>query len=400
MKRIQTNALAALCLALAFPAVAHADDVVYTVRSGDRLSTIARAHDVTVEQIREWNDLDGDLIRVGQDLELRTGASSSSSGGWTTYTIRSGDRLSSVARAHGVSVDDIVEWNRGLDPDRIRSGQEIRIREGGSRSSRSTRSGGASASSSRRVRYEIQSGDFIARVAREHGVSVDDIVRWNEGLDPDHVRIGQVVTIYPSGSSRRAASESIGSANRGRLVNAEQLPSHSGYRLRDADRAWGTNETIAYMTGAFDYMRETFPDAPRVRVHDLSYRQGGRMRGHRSHQSGRDADISLYQTRCSGGTCPFRDVSPSRLDVRLQWALLRYWIRRDQVEYIFLDYELQEPLYEYVRDVRGATEEQLDEWFQYPHGRRAARGLIRHEPNHADHIHVRFSCASGDDECR
>ena len=377
--------LATLIIVLLVPLTVMADDTIHVVEQGDRLGGLARQYNVTVEQIRDWNELDGDLIRIGQELTIHpdSAPASASSGGWTTYVVQPGDRLGSIARHHDVGVDDIVGWNRGLHPDRISVGQEIRVRGYGRQE--------------RRINYEIQRGDFIGRVANRYNVTIADIVEWNDGLDPDRVRIGQEIVLVVAGPEDR--SESVGRANEGRLVNGEQLAPHRGFRMRDSDRAWGTNETITFMLEAFDHMRSVHPDAPRVRVHDLSYRRGGSMRGHHSHQSGRDADIGLYQNRCRGGTCPFREVRPSNLDVERQWALLRYWLRHNQVEYIFLDYDLQEPLYEYAQS-QGATRAQLNEWFQYPHGSRSARGVIRHEPNHADHIHVRFGCAGDDDRCR
>lgn len=377
--------LCSLIAALVVPLAAHADRTVYTVSSGDNLGSVAHEFSVTVDQIREWNDLDGDLIRIGQELIIYPGSAParSNSGGWTNVVIEPGDRISSIASRHDVSIDDIVGWNRGLNPDRIRPGQEIRIRGFG----RATR----------RIRYEIQPGDFISRVASRYSVTVADIGRWNPDLDPDRVRIGQEIVLVLSGPEQR--SESVGRANGGRLVNGEQLPPHRAYRIRRERVSWGTNETIGYMLEAFDHMRDTHPRASRVMVHDLSDEDGGDLSGHRSHQSGRDADIGLYQTRCSDGVCPFARVRPANLDVERQWALLEYWLRRGQVEYIFLDYALQEPLYEHAR-AEGATREQLRDWFQYPAGRRTARGLIRHEPNHDDHIHVRFSCSGDDERCR
>lgn len=370
---------------LTAPLAAAADETTHVVEQGDRLGSLAREYDVTVEQIRDWNDLDGDLIRIGQELTIHPGSAPASaiSGGWTTYVVQPGDRLGGIAQRHDVSVDDIVGWNRGVQPDRIGVGQELRIRGFGRQR--------------RHISYEIQPGDFIARVARRHNVTVADITEWNDGLDPDRVRIGQEIVLIIDGPEDR--SESVGRANEGRLVNAEQLPAHRGFRMRDSDRAWGTNETISFMLEAFDHVRRVHPDAARVRVHDLSYRRGGPMRGHHSHQSGRDADIGLYQNRCRGGTCAFRDVRARDLDVERQWTLLRYWLRHNQVDYIFLDYDLQQPLYEYAES-QGATRAQLNEWFQYPHGSRSARGVIRHEPNHADHIHVRFGCSGDDDRCR
>ncbi|MBN1945709.1 MAG: penicillin-insensitive murein endopeptidase [Bradymonadales bacterium] len=367
---------------------AWADPMVYVVQSGDALSSLARRYNVTVQQIRDWNQLDGDLIRIGQQLTIhpergsrrRTGSSRSSS---TVHTVQPGDRLSQIARSYDVSVADLVAWNRGLDPDRIRVGQEIRIQRQGREV--------------RRITYEVQPGDFVARIARRHHVSINDIVRWNDGLDPDRIRIGQQLVIYVEGPEQ--PSRSVGRANAGRLVNGEQLPGHRGYRIRDRDRAWATNETVRYILGGFDTVLRVHPRAHRVAVHDLSRERGGPMRGHRSHQSGRDADFAYYQRRCSGGTCPVRRVRPDNLDVETQWTLFSHWIRHDQVQYMFVDYSLQRVLYEYARD-QGATASQLDEWFQYPHGRNTARGIIRHQRNHADHVHVRFTCSDDDDECR
>jgi LysM repeat protein/murein endopeptidase len=385
--RASVLAAVGLFALLAGAAAPHAQELVYVVEQGDALSRLARQYNVSVQQIRQWNRLETDFIRVGQELRIYPGdeseSSGSGSGGAGVYVVARGDTVGAIARRHGVTIEDLVSLNRGLNPDRIREGQELVIRSGGGRQRR-------------RVTYEVQPGDFMSRVARRYGITVADIASWNPGLDVDRVRIGQEIVLFFEGPETRSAS--IGRAYDGRLVGGERLPEHAGYVIRNRDRAWGTNETVTYLVEAFDAVRRRHPEAPRVRVHDLSNEEGGRMRGHRSHQSGRDADISYYQMRCRGA-CEFRNIRPSELNVELQWALIRHWINRGQVDYIFMDYSLQEPLYEYVRDVRGATREQLNEWFQYPHGRRTARGLIRHEPNHRDHIHVRFSCSDDDGDC-
>jgi len=46
--------------------------VEYTVRRGDTLSRIAKTHGVTVDQLRAWNEISGDLIEVGQRIQIRT----------------------------------------------------------------------------------------------------------------------------------------------------------------------------------------------------------------------------------------------------------------------------------------------------------------------------------------
>jgi murein endopeptidase len=155
---------------------------------------------------------------------------------------------------------------------------------------------------------------------------------------------------------------------------------------------------VTFILEGFDALRSEHRGAPRVEMHDISDEDGGEINDHNSHESGRDADIGLYHDDCDD-TCSYDRLDADDLDVELQWALISHWIENDQVEYIFLDYSLQEPLYEYAQSL-GATESELNDWFQYPHGRRRARGILRHEPNHRDHIHVRFACSQSDDNRR
>jgi murein endopeptidase len=198
--------------------------------------------------------------------------------------------------------------------------------------------------------------------------------------------------------SRRVESPSAGLPHARTLLGGVQLPPHPAYRLIDPSRAWGTSGTISSLVEAFDEFVATGPAAPRVEVHDLSLPRGGQMRGHRSHQTGRDVDITYYQ-RTSHGICAGRQVRPDELDALREWRLLRHWLDRGQAEFIFIDYALQRPLYE-VAKTNGATERQLAEWFQYPRGAEVRAGIIRHIPNHANHVHVRFRCAPRDRACR
>lgn len=380
LRRSARAALVALAVTLT-PAAAAADGVTHVVRSGEILGAIALQYGVTVAQLREWNDLSGDLIREGQQLRVfpERGRASSGAG---DYTVVAGDTVLGIALAHDCTVSDLVSWNPGLDPDRIRVGQELVVRTTG----RPTRN----------VAYVVENGDFLGRIAERHGVTVSQIVSWNPGLDPDRIRMGQELRIVMRGPE--VPSESVGRANGGRLVNGEQLPPHRAYTIRDLNRAWGTNETIGAIVDGFDHMRRRFDSLPRVEVHDLSAQHGGDISDHRSHESGRDADIGYYHSGCRRD-CAYRAFEPDELDVERQWALLRYWIDRELIDYVFVDYEYQEVLYDWLRE-NGATRAQLSEWFQYPRGRDVASGIIRHWPNHADHLHVRFSCAPDDRSCR
>ena len=106
----------------------------YTVKSGDTLSGIATRHGVTVAQLKQWNGLTSNNIKVGQKLKLNSNGSSSSSaqaasasGDYISYTIKSGDSFYSIAKNYpGVSAQDIMDFN-GLSSSNIKPGMKIKI---------------------------------------------------------------------------------------------------------------------------------------------------------------------------------------------------------------------------------------------------------------------------------
>lgn len=366
--------VAALAVGLAWTGPsARARDGAWVVRAGDTLGAIAGRFEVSVDDLRRWNALDGDTIRVGQRIEVKPPPTPEGA----PYEVRPGDTLSGIAQRFGTDLERLGELNPQIDPDRLRAGATIRV-------------------PGHRIDHRVRRGQTLSWIASYYRVSIEDLERWNPELDRGRLLAGSELRIFSERPP--SVSESVGHPWRGRLKRAVQLPRHPAYFLRDRDKAWGTRETIDWILEAFDHVRREHPRAPRVRVHDLSDRDGGWLYGHKSHQSGRDVDLSLYQRRCPDGLCPFRPVGPGDLDVERQWTLLEHWLRRDRLDAVFVDYSLQGPLYRHAKK-QGATRKELHRWFQYPRGRTFSVGILRHYPKHHDHLHVRFVCPETDDAC-
>jgi membrane-bound lytic murein transglycosylase D len=105
--------------------------IAYKVKSGDVLGTIASRHGVSVTQVKDWNNLDSNLIRVGQTLYIYSGNSTSSStlaenSGQKTYTVRPGDSLWIISQKHSLSVEQIKRLNN-LNSNNIKPGQRLII---------------------------------------------------------------------------------------------------------------------------------------------------------------------------------------------------------------------------------------------------------------------------------
>lgn len=360
---------------------ASADPRVHVVAAGDTLGSLATRYQVSVSELREWNELVDDTIRVGQSLTVEDAPT-------IRYRAVPGDTLSCIAQRYGVSLSQLQSDNPHATR-RLETGTRLRI-VGGT----DPRAADPEASSEP-VLHRIVAGDNLTRIARRYDLTLDELRALNPRLDPDVVRVGRQLVV-----GHAAASESVGVPWCGHVAGARQLGEHPGYVLRNPARSWATSRTIGRLRRAFDVLGRRDPRAPRVRVHDLSLEGGGAIDDHRSHQSGRDVDITYYRrTGCGPQGCPLERVDPEQLDVRHQWMLMQTWLRAGDAEAIYVDYGLQSALYREARR-RGATRAQLASWFQYPRGPRNADGVIRHFPNHRDHFHVRFACARGERRCR
>jgi membrane-bound lytic murein transglycosylase D len=119
------------------------DKVVYKVRSGDVLGTIAERYRVRVTDIKKWNRLNSNMIRVGQRLDIwiypgtqtRTAASAKKKvnpisidyGGKKVYTVQPGDTLWDIANKYkGLDIDKIKKLNN-LKNSKIMPGQKLII---------------------------------------------------------------------------------------------------------------------------------------------------------------------------------------------------------------------------------------------------------------------------------
>lgn len=125
--------------------------IVYKVKNGDYLGKIATKYRVSVNQIKRWNGLKNNNIRVGQRLIIYRGgkgpvsSSSSSStktastqtpaakpvvsasGDYLIYTVQSGDSFYLIAKRYpGISAQNIMDYN-GLDSSRLKPGMKIKI---------------------------------------------------------------------------------------------------------------------------------------------------------------------------------------------------------------------------------------------------------------------------------
>lgn len=234
--------------------------------------------------------------------------------------------------------------------------------------------------------------DDIRAKAHRFGVSLQYLEDLNPGVELASVNPGDRILVYRFDPG--APPRSVGSANRGYLVGGMPLPGGDHWIVRNTSRAWGTPATIRSLIAGFYHVGEQLPGGSLPMVGDISHPEGGPIRPHKSHRTGRDVDAAYYSLT---DTAPhFWDARSVEHDVARTWALFRYWIENDAVEYIFADTAIQRSLADYAYTV-GDDPAFIRRALQVEGGPRA---IIRHARGHAGHFHVRFRCSVWDPTCQ
>lgn len=185
-----------ISLTVALSAAWAAASDTHTVVRGDTLYGIANRYQVSIEALRQHNNLGSSAIRPGQELRIPGASSSGATARASTYTVRSGDTLSTIASRHGTTVAALRNHN-GLRGNVIQPGQQLRI------------PGSAQSAESASTVYIVRRGDSLSRIASRHGVSIEAL-RNHNGLRGNVIQPGQNLVIpgraAATGASRVAAA--------------------------------------------------------------------------------------------------------------------------------------------------------------------------------------------------
>jgi membrane-bound lytic murein transglycosylase D len=163
---------------------AKTQNIVHVVKSGETLSGIASKYGVSVDNIKNWNNLSSDKITIGQKLIINpTEQTSSESTTQQIHVVKSGETLSSIANKYGVSVDNIKNWNN-LSSDKITIGQKLIINPTEQTSSEST---------TQQI-HVVKSGETLSGIANKYNTTVDAIKKANN-LKSNKIYVGQKLKI-------------------------------------------------------------------------------------------------------------------------------------------------------------------------------------------------------------
>ena len=160
--------------------VAPLDSNYYTVQSGDSLWSISKKFGITVDELKQANNLTSNLLSIGQNLYIPSKETDVTTG---EYVVKSGDTLYAIAQKYGTTVDNLKSIN-DLTTDSLAIGQILKVPTESNEIDNDT--------------YTVKSGDTLYGIANKYNTTVDAIKDLNN-LTSNTLSIGQTLKI-PSNS--------------------------------------------------------------------------------------------------------------------------------------------------------------------------------------------------------
>ncbi|MFR0620266.1 LysM peptidoglycan-binding domain-containing protein [Limosilactobacillus mucosae] len=220
----------------------------YTVQSGDTLSGIALKFSTTSSKLAQLNSISNpNLIYVGQRLLVNQNSSSNSSSSSqsssvatntdasaASYTVKSGDTLSTIASQHNTTVNQIVSLNQLSNPNLIYVGQVLKLKNNQTTNSSSATSSSTAATTA--GTYTVKAGDTLSAIASRYSTSSSTLASLNSLSNPNLIYVGQVLKV----SSNASTSSSTSSSANNTVTTASSYTVKAGDTLSAIAAKYGT----------------------------------------------------------------------------------------------------------------------------------------------------------------
>jgi membrane-bound lytic murein transglycosylase D len=196
----------------------------HKVRRGETLYSIASNYGVTVQNIREWNNLGHNAhVKKGQALKIYQETSTaqakpkqvpgaamatattagakkkSSAKHWVAYKVRRGDTMGKIADAFGVQLAELRSWNHAARHG-VHVGEKLKIFAAAdadyAESSEDNSPASASVGAGTPKYHTVLSGETLTGIARNYGVTTQQLSEWNGNMDGSSLQAGEQIKIY------------------------------------------------------------------------------------------------------------------------------------------------------------------------------------------------------------
>jgi LysM repeat protein len=116
------------------------------------------------------------------------------------HTIVKGDNFYTLGKKYGVGYKAIAEANPGVNPNKLKIGDKIKIPAPKAKEGAPSNGGGATAAPSAEKTYTVKSGDTLMKIAKTHGVTIKAL-RSANNLRTDRIKVGDKLKIPAKASA-------------------------------------------------------------------------------------------------------------------------------------------------------------------------------------------------------
>lgn len=170
--------------------------VTYTVKKGDSLYSIAKQYNSTVDAIKRYNNLTSNNLSIGQKLKLpcyMKDNDNTTMPNFVMYTVKAGDSLYSIAQQYNTTVDKIKSDNK-LASNNLSIGQVLMIADKTTDATVEECFGEDEVLEEDYVIYVVKPGDNLYSIARKYDTTVSELKRLNN-LTSNNLSVGQELKI-------------------------------------------------------------------------------------------------------------------------------------------------------------------------------------------------------------
>jgi LysM repeat protein len=162
----------------------------YTIKSGDNFFRLALSFRTSVTAIIRANPgIDPNALRIGQQICIPRARVQSCPPNWIRYAVKAGDTLFKIARQQQTTVSALLANNPDIAPNSLRIGQVLCVPP------RAEPVPLPFPCPEGLRHYTIRTGDTLSEIAARRGTSVRTILRFNPSLDPNSLRVGQIICV-------------------------------------------------------------------------------------------------------------------------------------------------------------------------------------------------------------
>jgi LysM repeat protein len=182
--------------------------IIHSVGEKETLYAISRRYGTSVDNILQYNPTADAGLEIGQILKIPyVPKKTARTTGGTTHTVAAKETMFSISKMYGVTVDEIKQWNN-LSDNTLSIGQQLTIKKGGSTSSSSgtqaaTATTVVGVASAKKGVHTVAAKETMYSISRQYGVSVQQLQEWNN-MTGTELSIGQELLVAaPTGEATK-----------------------------------------------------------------------------------------------------------------------------------------------------------------------------------------------------